>query len=45
MNARLALYAGVLLLCGAIVGALISLTVHTARIVIKGLMEDDDEEL
>lgn len=45
MELKYAAYIGVLLLCGAIVGALISLTVHTARIVLKGLMEDDDEEL
>lgn len=45
MELKYAACIGVLLLCGAIVGVLISLTVHTARIVLKGLMEDDDEEL
>ncbi len=45
MELKYAAYIGVLLLCRAVVGVLISLTVHTARIVLKGLMEDDDEEL
>lgn len=45
MELKYAAYIGVLLLCGAIVGVLISLTVYTAHIVLKGLMEDDDEEL
>lgn len=45
MELKYAAYIGVLLLCGAVVGALISLTIYTARIVLKGLMEDDDEEL
>lgn len=45
MELKYAAYIGVLLLCGAIVGVLISLTVYTARIVLKELMEDDDEEL